>query len=135
MAPPFVVRRQNGMVFIETGADQAFRKALRAGVPPSVRAKMNEALAATPDSGAMAHSVRYFGDELADIKNRIAPLLIGLNKYLTKELKLPGLFDWLNLTNYGNDYRMIKAFAAWAEMAKTSSLGVVGEEPKKILHG
>jgi len=105
--------------------DQAFRRALMDGIPPPLRGKMREALAVFPGKQAQGHSVLYFGPKLADIKNRIAPLLIELNRFLSESRNLPGLFEWLDATNYGNDYRMIKAFLAWAEMAKTPSLGQV----------
>lgn len=114
--PPFSIRRENGIVWVDSSADLAFREALLAGVPINLRSKMVEALSATPDRGARAHSARYFGDELESIANQTAPLLFQLNKYLTEQLRLPGLFDWLNATNFGNDYRMIKVFKAWSEM-------------------
>lgn len=113
---PFHVKRENGVVFIDSVVDAAFRKALMDGVPPSLRGKMREALAAMPDKGARGHSIRYFGDELRAINDRIAPLLQELNKMLTETYRLPGIYDWLNETNFGNDYRMIKVFAAWADM-------------------
>jgi len=121
MNAPFPVVRNNGMVFVDRRTDEAFRHALNSGVPPQLRGKMREALAAIPHKGAMAHSQRYFGDELADIKNRIAPLIIWLNQYLS-EHNIRGLYDWLDATNYGNDYRMIKVFAAWADMIKTPGI-------------
>jgi hypothetical protein len=31
-------------------------------------------------------------------------------------LDLPGFKQWLDATGYGNDYRMIKAMDAWAQM-------------------
>ena len=120
MIPPFTIRRENGVVFIDSAVDAAFRKALMDGVPPNLRSKMREALAATSDSGAMAHSIRYFGAELPEIKNQVAPLLIELNRVLSERFGLQGLFDWLDATNFGNDYRMIKVFHAWSEMVKTA---------------
>lgn len=120
-----VVRKGDGVIWVVGKADEAFRKALMAGVPPSIRPKMHEALSVIPDAGAMAHSVRYFGPELADIKNRIAPLLINLDRFLRDRHGMPSIFDWLQATNYGSDYRMIKAFAAWAEMVNAPSLAVV----------
>jgi hypothetical protein len=116
MPAPFAVVRRDGIVWIDRQADAAFRKALTDGVPTVLRPKMIEALAATPDRGAMAHSIRYFGDELEQIKQHIAPLLVQLNKYLSEQMRMPGLFDWLDITNFGNDYRMIKVFKAWSEM-------------------
>ena len=113
---PFAIKRENGIVWIDAAVDAAFRQALMDGVPVNLRAKMREALAATPDKGAMAHSVRYFGDELQEIKAQIAPLMMELNRMLSESFNLPGLYDWLDATNYGNDYRMIKVFKAWSEM-------------------
>lgn len=118
-APPFRIARTKdapGVIWVDRVVDQTFRKALMDGVPPSLRGKMQEALAASPDSGAMAHSIRYFGKELGAIKERIAPLLIELDRVIATRYGLKGLFDWLNITNLGNDYRMIKAFKAWSDL-------------------
>lgn len=125
---PFHVKRENGIVFVDSVVDAAFRKALMDGVPPQLRGKMQEALAAIPGKGAAAHSIRYFGNELPAIKQRIGPLLIELNHVLTRSFRLPGLFDWLDATNFGNDYRMIKVFSAWSDM-------VVAEKRAKFIHG
>jgi len=116
---PFHVKRENGVVFIDSVVDAAFRKALLDGVPPSLLPKMREALAAIPDKGSAAHSMRYFGAELAAIKERIGPLLIELNHVLTRSFRLPGLFDWLDATGFGNDYRMIKVLAAWSDLVRS----------------
>jgi hypothetical protein len=113
---PFTVQRKDGIVWVDSAVDAAFRKALMDGVPPNLRSKMQEALAASPDKGAVEHSKRYFGSELGPMMERISPLLIELNRMLTESFRLPGLFDWLDVTNFGNDYRMIKVFAAWSEM-------------------
>lgn len=118
---PFHVKRENGLVHVDSVVDAAFRKALMDGVPPNLRSKMREALAATPDRNARAHSVRYFGAELRPMNDRIAPLLFELNKALTESFRLPGLYDWLNVTNFGNDYRMINVFSAWAEMINSKA--------------
>jgi hypothetical protein len=111
-----VIVRQNGVVAIRSDVDAAFRKALLDGVPVSLRSKMIEALAATPGKDAEAHSRRYFGAELKAIMDEVHPLLFFINKFLTEQRQLPGLYDWLNATNFGNDYRMIKVFKAWSEM-------------------
>ena len=113
---PFNVKRENGVVFVDQAVDAAFRKALLDGVPPVLRGKMREALAAIPDKGARAHSMRYFGAELEAINAMVHPLIFELNKMLTTAFNLPGLYDWLDVTNFGNDYRMIKVMKAWAEM-------------------
>jgi hypothetical protein len=131
MIAPFSIRRENGVVWIDKAADAAFRKALLDGVPASLRSKMMEALAATPGAGALAHSERYFKGELPAIVEAINPLMFVLNKFLAEQLKLPGLFDWLNETNFGNDYRMIKVFKAWSEMQVSQP----APQPKVIVSG
>lgn len=116
MTEPFRVQRENGIVWVDKAVDEAFRKALLDGIPRHLRPKMVEALAATPQKDARGHSERYFKGELASIMAEVAPLLFEINRYLTEQCRLPGLYDWLNATNFGNDYRMIKAFKAWSEM-------------------
>lgn len=130
MTAPFAVHRppdSPGIVWVDKAKDEAFRKALLDGIPVSLRSKMKEALSVIPDKGALAHSQRYFGSELQMITGRTAPLIFELNRYLTEQLQLPGLYDWLHVTGYGNDYRMIKAFDAWAQMPLS--------QPKLIVHG
>lgn len=114
--PPFATHNKDGITWVDARVDAAFRKALMAGVPANLRNKMHEALAATPDAGAMAHSIRYFGDELESIKIAVGPLIEELSRLLSNTYGMPGFIDWLNLTNFGNDYRMIKVFKAWSEM-------------------
>jgi hypothetical protein len=113
---PFRVKRENGLVHVDRVIDAAFRQALLDGIPVSLRPKMREALAVIPDSRSRVHTQRYFGDELPEIMERIAPLLLELNKLLSERFNLPGLYDWLDVTGFGNDYRMVKAFDAWAQM-------------------
>ena len=113
----FPTHSHQGVRFIEAAADAAFRKALKDGCPPQLRSKMHEALSDIPGKGAMAHSVRYFGKELADIKNRIAPLLFELEGYMRNRLDLHGFWEWLDLTNFGNHYKLIKVLDQWAQMA------------------
>ena len=117
---PFAIRRENGIVWIDAAVDAAFRKALLDGVPISLRAKMRDALSATPSADSMEHSVRYFGDELESIKMQVKPLIFELNKLLSSRFALPGLYVWLNATNFGNEYRMIKVFRAWSEITVSS---------------
>jgi hypothetical protein len=134
---PFTIVRKDGMVHVDAKVDAAFRKALMAGVPPQIRSKMREALTATPGANAMKHSVKYFGgpQRIAEVKNRIAPLLVQFNEMLTESFALPGIFDWLEVTGFGNDYRMIKAFLAWAEMANLPSLSQVSPPPRSNTYG
>lgn len=115
-----VVRHQ-GMNWIDPQSDAAFRRALIEGCPPSVRAKMKEALAATPQAGSAAHSTRYFGKELPEIQARVAPLIDELHWFLHHDKGMPDFKQWLAFTGFANEYRMIKAFVAWAEWIKPTS--------------
>lgn len=125
---PFHVKRENGLVHVDAVVDAAFRKALLDGVPSNLRPKMVEALAAIPNARTRRHSINYFGDELPAIKEQIAPLMFQLNRLLTESFRLPGLYDWLDVTGLGNDYRMIKVFKAWSEMK-------LSERRQKFLNG
>ena len=105
--------------WIERGADEAFRRALMAGVPPQLRSKMHRALAAVPNPAKdLAHSRRYFGDRLDEIAERVRPLISLIDLYLRESWKLPGFRDWLNLTGYANHYEMVKVFYEWAQMKR-----------------
>jgi hypothetical protein len=101
---------------IEQGADWAFREALLRGAPESVRRELRHALSRVPQANAAAYSRQYFGEELTAILERCQPLIDELHVFMHEFLKLPGFIQWLNATGYGNDYLMIKAFAAWSEM-------------------
>ena len=116
MTAPFRLVREGNLVHIDRKADDAFRRALMDGVPVSLRPKMREALAAIPDGGSHAHSVRYFGDRLQDIADRAKPLVDRLHEYMESRLGMPGFRDWLIITGYTNEYRMIKVFDAWSAM-------------------
>lgn len=111
MKQPFVAYQDKGVTWIDAIADQRFRKILLDGVPPQLRSKMQEALAATPDPRRdLAHSQRYFGVELETISSRIRPLFEAFDR------QFPGFGDWLILTGYTNEYRMVKVFNEWAQM-------------------
>jgi hypothetical protein len=119
------VKHQNGIVFVDAAHDAAFRKALMAGVPIPLRSKMQEALAATPNKGAAAHSKRYFGEESDQAFAAAAELAAELHRFLNKQYRLDGLLEWLTATGYGNDYRMIKVFYEWSKLVPT--------DPPKII--
>lgn len=117
MNAPFAHYNGSNIRWIERGADEAFRRALVAGVPVSLRAKMHRALAAVPNPAKdWAHSQRYFGERLNEVAERVRPLVNLLDAYLRDSLNLPGLRDWLNLTGYANHYEMVKVFDEWAQM-------------------
>jgi hypothetical protein len=135
---PFTVIKEHGMVHVDAKIDATFKKALRDGVPTPLRAKMNEALSSIPPANARDHSVRYFGgpQAVSNMLNVIGPLLIELNRYLTESRSLPGIFDWLEVTGLGNDYRMLKVLLAWAEMGAGPNLGhVPTQAPRSPTYG
>lgn len=114
---PFAHYNDKNIRFIERGADVAFRKALLAGVPPSLRTKMWRALAAVPNPNKdLARSQRYFGEELNEITPRVRALVRLLDGYLRDNMKLPGLSEWLRMTGYDNHYEMVKVFNEWSQM-------------------
>lgn len=119
------VTNKDGLTFVDGFTDAGYRKALMDGVPPSLRAKMQEALAAVPGKGAAAHSMRYFGKELDAKLRMIGPLLDELEDYIRINRKLPDLHRWLVVTGFANDYRMIKVMAEWAELCKVPPAKVV----------
>lgn len=123
MTDPLGIRRENGVVLIPAPVDAAFRKALLAGVPPQLRAKMAEALSAQLQPNArraQREARRHFGKEADAIFADAADLASYLHRYLAGQFQLAGLLDWLDATGYGNDYRMIKVFAEWARMRSTT---------------
>lgn len=131
---PFGFKRENGVLFVESAVDAAFRKALLAGVPASLRIKMQVALAATPQKGARAHTMRYFGAEADAVCTSAAELAQELHRFLRTNYQLDGLLEWLTLTGYGNDYRMVKVFHEWAKMARSQGPVVVSHgEVSKLL--
>lgn len=105
----------HGVTWVDAVADAKYRKALMDGCPLPVRARMREALAATPPKTARAHSLRYFGPEIDAIIAQVSPLVDELAWFLHHDKNLPDLKRWLQATGYGDDYRMIKAMVAWAE--------------------
>jgi hypothetical protein len=114
---------------IDQGADWAFREALLRGAPPpTVRPLMKQALDRIPKANAAAYSRQYFGKELPEILARCQPLIDELHVFFHQYLKLPGFMQWLNATGYGNDYLMIKAFAAWSELKLEKPLHLIVPE-------
>lgn len=126
----FAVVQKDGMTLIERDHDTAFRRALMDGCPPQIRSKMHEALAVLPLPGAAAHSKRYFGAELDSILKRTAPLIDELDVHLLTRCHLTGFKNWLQLTGFANDYRMIKAIAAWADMVYAREAAEVAEKQR-----
>ena len=50
------------------------------------------------------------------------PLVDAIQDHFEYRLGMPGFAQWLRITGYGDDYRMIKAFLAWAEMKKPETV-------------
>ncbi|MET4341953.1 hypothetical protein [Bradyrhizobium sp. RT9a] len=127
------VKRDGGIVFVNAAHDAAFRKALMAGVPPALRGKMQEALAATPGRGAAAHARRYFGVEADQIFADAAELAGYLHRFLNDQYRLDGLLEWLTATGFGNDYRMIKVFAEWARLTSKAEIKAILPAEAKVV--
>ena len=120
MTTPFRVKRENGLVHIEAAADAAFRKALLDGVPTPLWPKMAAALGAIPTGNtrrAQREARRHFGKEADAIFAHAATFAADLHTFLADRFGLLGLLDWLSVTGFGNDYRMIKVFAEWARLS------------------
>jgi len=117
-APQLSVVNKDGIVWVSRDADIAFRAALLAGVPPSLHAKMKDALSRHPHANARQYSEGYFGDELPRIIKAVTPLIDVLENYLEFQLLLPGLTDWLRATGYGDHWKVISVFYDWAQMKK-----------------
>lgn len=114
------IKRDNGVVLIETAFDQAMRHALLNGVPASLRPKMVEALSAQVNGNAwraQKEARRHFGKEADEIFDHASTFAKDLHQFLGDRFDLLGLLDWLTATGYGNDYRMIKVFAEWARLS------------------
>lgn len=119
MSQPFATFARQGVRYVDSNADQAFRKALMAGVPVALRSKMQLALTATPNPAKdIGHSQRYFGDRLQDIADRSKPLVDALDTYMATKMSLPGFRDWMIVTGYTNHYRMIVVFDEWSRTRK-----------------
>lgn len=116
------IKREHGLVHIESSFDAACRKALMDGVPPALRLKMVIALSAQPLPNAyraQKEARKYFGAEADQIFADAAGMAGALHRFLQgSTYKLDGLLDWLTATGYGNDYRMIKVFAEWARLSR-----------------
>jgi hypothetical protein len=119
------IKRENGMVHIESWFDALCRKALMEGVPPSLRMQMVIALSAQPLPNAFRaqkEARKYFGDEADQVFADAAEMAGALHRFLQGSMyRLDGLLDWLTATGYGNDYRMIKVFAEWARMSRAAT--------------
>jgi len=117
MNHPFRVIQGEGITWISTDSDKAFRRALEDGVPVSLRPKLRRALASIPDPALdLRFSQGYFGSALQDIADRAKPLVDTIDRYLETNRNLPGFRQWMILTGYTNQYLMIEVFDAWSRM-------------------
>lgn len=64
----------------------------------------------TPMGGGADEAVRYFGKSIAEIGYITAPLVTALSGMID------GFVEWLELTGFGDDRFLIKAFIVWAEV-------------------
>jgi len=111
------VRQRQGFVEIDQPTDEWFRRMLKEGGPTNeVRQKFRAALNGRyPHADARQFSERHFGAEnLKRIVAHVDPLIRGLEGYFQQQGRR-GFTEWLNLTGFGNDYKLILAFEAWAD--------------------
>lgn len=98
---------------IRSDVDARFRNALRKAVHAdggkTARNLIMKALEQGPSRGGAVEAMRYFGPELQTKLVLTAQIIDGL------EISVNGFKKWLELTGFGNDVTMIKAFVAWAE--------------------
>jgi len=127
---PFVAKRHAGLFHVESKADARFRNYLLELAPTkAIRAHMLEGLRNGPKGDRGAHARRYFGEDgIAGISAHIDPLTQAIDLLLATRAGLPGFRDWLNISDFGNDYRILKGFIAWADTAKSQELPKT-EEP------
>ena len=106
-----------GFVRIDTASDEWFRRMLKEGGPTqTIRAKFAAALNGRyPHADARQFSERHYGAEnLKRIVAHCDPLIRALEAWYEKQGHR-GFIDWLNITGWGNDYKLIAAFEAWAD--------------------
>lgn len=114
------VIHDKGIVFIDRASDEWFRRMLKEGGPTqAIRAKFAAALNGRhPHADARQFSERHFGaDNLKRIALHCDPLIQALDAWYEKQGHR-GFTEWLNATGFGNDYKLIIAFEAWADNVK-----------------
>jgi hypothetical protein len=122
------IKREGQIVHIERSFDEACRRALMDGVPPSLRLQMVTALSAQPLPNAFRaqkEARKHFGKEADAIFRDAAALAAELHRFVQRRFALDGLLDWLDATGYGNDYRMIKVFAEWARLSDAAAKQII----------
>lgn len=124
------VVNQNEIAWIDRASDERFRHMLIHGAPAPIGRKLKDALSRTPKPNAREYSEQHFGERLPAIIALTRPLMDALENYFEAN-GAPGLTRWLNLTGYGDDVRMIEAFAEWASMAKSQA---EAEQVSKAVH-
>lgn len=114
------VIHDKGMVLIDAASEEYFRRMLKEGGPTqAIRAKFAAALNGRfPHADARQFSERHFGaDNLQRIALHCDPLIRALDAWYERHGHR-GLTEWLNATGWGNDYKLIAAFEAWADNVK-----------------
>lgn len=104
--------------FIQIAAeeDKAFRTFLLVASPESVGKMLREVLTAGPMPNGAQRASDYYGLDLHDVLLRTVAVVDEI------EWLMPGFKKWLDATGFGNDYRMIAAFAKWADMESRGEL-------------
>ena len=119
LAAPFVARQNQGVAGVEAHADAAFRNLLLTFAPPGPRKHFLDGLRNGPQGDHGAHARRYFGeDKIRAISEQTSALVDLVEVAFATRCGRPGFKRWLGITDFGNDYRMIKGFLAWSELKK-----------------
>ena len=119
LAAPFVARQNQGVAGVEAHADAAFRNLLLTFAPPGPRKHFLDGLRNGPQGDHGAHARRYFGeDKIQAISEQTSALVDLVEVAFATRCDRPGFKRWLGITDFGNDYRMIKGFLAWSELKK-----------------
>lgn len=118
IAAPFIARGHKNLVCVEGNQDRAFRESLLAIAPEPARKHFREAFLNGPKGDGGRHATAYFGAEkIAGIQAQIHPVCDEIEEFMARTLRFPGFNQWLTLTGWGDDYRIIKGLIAWAETA------------------
>ncbi len=111
------IKREGMIAWVDRESDERFRKLLIHGAPAPVARKIYLALCETPQANAREEAEKHFGAELAELVKTLTPLMDWLENYFDS-IGAEGFVQWLNVTGYGNDVRMISAMAEWAAMKR-----------------
>lgn len=97
-------------VQIPADEDKAFRSFLLGASPWPVRIMLSDVLADGPMPDGAKKAAAYYKFELQNVLIKTVPVVDELEWFR------PGFKRWLDATGFGNDRRVIAAFAHWSDM-------------------